>query len=149
MSQPTKKDAPKTAKPRKKADGFSPEERAAMKERAKELKSNPIGAVIEKIGEMDEPDQSMAKRVHEIILANAPTLTPKLWYGMPAYANKEGKVVCFFQSAQKFGARYATLGFNDTANLDDGNLWPVAFALKGLTQAEEAKIIELVQRATR
>lgn len=134
---------------------FSDEEKAAMKERIKELKAEARAsknkeeaesAVLEKIAEMPEPDRSMAQRIHAIIKANAPELTPKLWYGMPAYA-RGGKVVCFFQSAAKFNARYATLGFDDTANLDDGALWPTSFALKELTAVEEAKISALVKKA--
>lgn len=136
----------------KKDKGFSAAERAAMKERAKEMKAQASkaeaeSAVLEKIAEMPEPDRAMATRLHEIIKANAPSLSPKTWYGMPAYANAEGKIVCFFQSAQKFGTRYATLGFNDTANLDHGALWPVAYALKEMTAAEEARISELVKQA--
>jgi uncharacterized protein YdhG (YjbR/CyaY superfamily) len=132
--------------------GFSAEEKAAMKERAAEMKAQAKkadgeGAVLEKIAEMSEPDRSMAERLHAIIKAAAPALLPKTWYGMPAYANKEGKVVCFFQSAQKFGTRYATLGFSDEARLDDGELWPVTFALKELTAAAEAKITALVKKA--
>jgi uncharacterized protein YdhG (YjbR/CyaY superfamily) len=139
-----------------KADGFTDEERAAMKERAKELKSEARANknkaegesdLLAKIAEMTEPDRSMASRLHEIVKASAPGLTPKTWYGMPAYANQDGKVVCFFQSAQKFGARYATLGFNDTANLDEGAMWPTAFALKELTAVAEAKIAALVKKA--
>ena len=131
--------------------GFSADEKAAMKERARELKdekekADGESALLEKIAEMPEPDRSMAARLHEIIKAAAPALAPKTWYGMPAYA-KDGKVVCFFQSAQKFGSRYATLGFNDSANLDDGSLWPTAFALKALTPAEEQKIAALVKKA--
>ena len=133
--------------------GFTDEEQAAMKERLQEQKaaarSNKAdgeSAVLAKIAEMQEPDRAMGKQIHAIIKANAPTLSPKLWYGMPAYA-RDGKVVCFFQSAQKFKTRYATLGFNDTANLDEGALWPVAFALKELTAAEEAKIGALVKKA--
>jgi uncharacterized protein YdhG (YjbR/CyaY superfamily) len=103
--------------------------------------------VLAKIAEMPEPDRAMAERLHEIVKASAPALSPKTWYGMPAYANKDGKVVCFFQSAQKFNSRYATLGFNDTANLDEGAMWPTSFALKNLTAAEEAKIGALVKRA--
>ena len=121
-----------------------------MKERAQELaagKADGESAVLAKIAEMPEPDRSMAKRLHAIIKATAPALSPKTWYGMPAYANQDGKVVCFFQSAQKFNTRYATLGFSDTANLDEGALWPVAFALKELTPAEEAKIGALVKKA--
>ena len=103
--------------------------------------------MLAKIAEMPEPDRAMAKRFHEIIKANAPALSPKTWYGMPAYANKDGKVVCFFQSAQKFNARYATFGFNDTANLDEGAMWPTSFALKELTATEEARIVALVKKA--
>src|SRR6059058_407860 len=136
--------------------GFTDEERAAMKERAQELKAaarrgsraeaDGESAVLAKIAEMPEPDRAMGKRLHAVIKASAPALSPKLWYGMPAYA-KDGKVVCFFQSAQKFKTRYATFGFSDTANLDDGALWPTAFALKGLTAAEEARIGALVKKA--
>jgi uncharacterized protein YdhG (YjbR/CyaY superfamily) len=135
--------------------GFTDDEKAAMKERARELKAEARANknkaegesdLLAKIAEMQEPDRSMAKRLHEIIKANAPALSPKTWYGMPAYA-RDGKVVCFFQSAQKFGARYATFGFNDSAHLDDGNLWPTAFALKALTATEEAKIVALVKKA--
>ena len=139
----------------KTAEGFTDEERAAMKERAKELKAeeraNKNRAVGEsdllaKIAEMPEADRAMAARLHEIISASAPDLWPKTWYGMPAYA-RDGKIVCFFQPASKFNARYATLGFNDTANLDDGAMWPTAFALKELTAAEEARISALVKKA--
>jgi uncharacterized protein YdhG (YjbR/CyaY superfamily) len=129
--------------------GFSDEERAAMRERAKEQKADKAdgeSAVREKIGEMTAPDRAMAERLHAIITSSAPVLAPKLWYGMPAYA-KDGKIVCFFQPAHKFKTRYATLGFNDSAHLDDGGLWPVAFALKELTAAEEAKIAALVKKA--
>jgi uncharacterized protein YdhG (YjbR/CyaY superfamily) len=135
--------------------GFSDEERAAMKERAQELKAEARAkkdraegesAVLAKIAEMPEPDRAMANRLHAIIKASAPALSPKLWYGMPAYA-KDGKVVCFFQSAQKFNTRYATLGFSDAANLDEGAMWPTAFALKELTAAEEARIGALVKKA--
>ncbi len=140
------------------ADGFTDEERAAMRQRAKELKAEARADkdraegesdVLAKIAEMQEPDRTMAKRIHEIIKANAPALSPKTWYGMPAYAGdgKDGKIVCFFQSAQKFNTRYATLGFNDTAKLDEGSLWPVAFALKELTATDEAKIGALVKKA--
>ena len=140
----------------KKSKGFTDEERAAMKERAKELKAEERANknraagesdVLAKIAEMQEPDRSMAERLHEIVKASAPALSPKTWYGMPAYANKDGKVVCFFQSAQKFNARYATLGFSDEANLDEGAMWPTSFALKELTATEEAKISALVKRA--
>ena len=125
---------------------FTDEERAAMKERAQELKAGGEGDVLAKIAAMQEPDRAMAERLHAIILASAPALSPKTWYGMPAYA-KDGKVVCFFQSAQKFKTRYATFGFNDTANLDDGTMWPVAFALTELTAADEARIAALVKQA--
>ena len=135
----------------KKTKGFTDEERAAMKERSRELKAAAKKAdgesdVLAKIAEMPEPDRTMAERLHAIIKASAPTLAPKTWYGMPAYA-KDGKVVCFFQSAQKFNTRYATFGFSDTANLDEGALWPVAFALKELSATEEARIVELVKKA--
>lgn len=139
----------------KKSSGFTGEERAAMKERAQELKAEARADkkkasgeadVLAKIGELAEPERTMANRLHEIIEATAPTLAPKTWYGMPAYAN-EGKVVCFFQSAQKFNTRYATLGFSDQADLDEGNMWPTAFALTALTADVEAKIETLVRRA--
>ena len=135
-----------------KSKGFTAEEKAAMKERAKELKAEANKAagesdLLAKIAEMPEPDRAMAKRLHALIKASAPALSPKTWYGMPAYANKDGKVVCFFQSAQKFNARYATLGFSDEANLDEGAMWPTSFALKELTAAEEAKIGALVKKA--
>ena len=159
MSQPAKKgtqeSAKSTAASDKKSKGFTDEERAAMKERAKELKAEERANknkaegesdVLAKIAEMPEPERAMAKRLHEIIKASAPSLSPKLWYGMPAYA-KDGKVVCFFQSAKKFNTRYASFGFSDEANLDEGALWPVAFALKELTTAEEAKIGALVKKA--
>ncbi len=137
-------------------DGFTADEKAAMKARAQELKAEARAGkdraegektILAAIEAMREPDQSMAKRLHEIVTANAPALLPKTWYGMPAYANADGKVVCFFQAAQKFEARYATLGFNDTANLDEGVMWPTAFALKELNAAEETKIIALVKKA--
>jgi uncharacterized protein YdhG (YjbR/CyaY superfamily) len=131
-----------------KKETFTADEKAAMRERAKELKSKADGeeAVLEKIVEMKGSDRTMAKRLHELITDSAPSLSPKTWYGMPAYAD-DGKVVCFFQSAQKFKSRYATLGFSDRANLDDGALWPTAFALKGLTPKEEKKIAALVKKA--
>jgi uncharacterized protein YdhG (YjbR/CyaY superfamily) len=134
-----------------KSKGFTDEERAAMKERAQELKAESQRAdgeraVLAKIAEMPEPDRTMAERLHEIIKASAPALSPKTWYGMPAYA-KEGKVLCFFQSAKKFNSRYATLGFNDEANLDEGSMWATSFALKELSVTEEAKISALVKRA--
>ena len=126
---------------------FSKEERAAMKERARELKGeNDENAVLEKIAEMPQADRAIAERIHALVTATAPDLSPKTWYGMPAYA-KDGDVVCFFQSAHKFKARYATLGFSDKAKLDDGEMWPTAFALTKLTQAEEKKIAALVKRA--
>lgn len=146
MSETEKKSRAKSSK---KAETFTAEERAAMKERSKELKAGKVDgetAVMEKLAEMSGTDRTMGERVHAIIKAHAPSLSPKLWYGMPAYA-KDGKVVCFFQSAEKFGARYATLGFNDTANLDDGAMWATAFALKDISPAEEAKIAELVKKA--
>ena len=136
--------------------GFTDEEKAAMQERAKELKREARASknraegesdLLAKIAEMPEPDRVMAQRLHAIIKANAPALSPKTWYGMPAYANQDGKIVCFFQSAQKFNARYATFGFNDTANLDDGAMWPTSFALKELTTADEARIAALVKKA--
>ncbi len=135
----------------KKSKGFSAEERAAMRERVKELKGNGDGEsdVLEKIAEMPRRDRVMAKRLHEIVKASAPELSPKTWYGMPAYANKDGKVVCFFKAAVKFKARYATFGFNDDANLDKGAMWPTSFALKELTPAEEKKISALVKKAVR
>ena len=138
-----------TKKTTKASKGFTDEERGAMKERAEELKANKVdgeSAVLAKIEEMPAADRALAERLHAIITASAPSLSPKLWYGMPAYA-RDGKVVCFFQPAHKFKTRYATLGFNDSANLDEGSLWPVAFALTELTAAEEAKISELVKRA--
>jgi uncharacterized protein YdhG (YjbR/CyaY superfamily) len=138
-----------------KSKRFSDEERAAMKERAKELKAagradkdkaEGEGAVLAAIAEMSEPDRSMAEQLHALIKASAPILSPKTWYGMPAYA-KDGKVVCFFQAAQKFKTRYATLGFSDAANLDEDALWPVAFALKELTGATETRIVALLKKA--
>src|SRR5215211_86052 len=135
----------------KKSEGFTAEERAAMKERAEEQKAEAQkadgeSAVLAKIAEMQGPDRAMAERLHEIVKASAPALSPKTWYGMPAYA-KDGKVVCFFQSAEKFTTRYATLGFSDKANLDEGAMWPTSFALKELAATEEAKISALVKRA--
>jgi uncharacterized protein YdhG (YjbR/CyaY superfamily) len=152
-----KKPTQRSAKSSTGSKGFTAEERAAMKERAKELKAEARrGAgkadgerdVLAKIAEMQGPDRAMAERLHAIVKASAPALSPKTWYGMPAYA-KDGKVVCFFQSAQKFNARYATFGFSDEANLDQGAVWPVAFALKELTAADEAKIAALVKKAVR
>jgi hypothetical protein len=153
----TKKSAKSTTRIGKTIKGFTDEERVAMKERAQELKAaarrgpradkaDGESAVLAKIAEMPEPDRAMGKRLHTIIKASAPALSPRLWYGMPAYA-KDGKVVCFFQSAHKFKSRYATFGFSDAANLDEGALWPVAFALKELTAAEEARIRALVKKA--
>jgi len=138
-------------------EGFTADERAAMKEHAQELKTaaqrGPRAAkadgesdVLGKIAEMQEPDRAMAERIHAIIMASAPDLSPRTWYGMPAYA-KDGKVVCFFQPAQKFKARYSTLGFNDPANLDDGTMWPTSYALTELTAADEARIGALVKKA--
>jgi uncharacterized protein YdhG (YjbR/CyaY superfamily) len=153
----TKKSTKSTTANNKKGKGFTDEEKAAMKERAKELKAEERANkkkeegerdVLEKIAEMTGSDRTMAERLHAIITTNAPDLWPKTWYGMPAYA-RDGKVVCFFQSAEKFDARYATLGFNDTANLDEGAMWPTSFALKELTAAEEAKIVALVKKAVR
>ncbi|GAB4575554.1 MAG: DUF1801 domain-containing protein [Anaerolineae bacterium] len=152
----TQKRSRKTAAVDQEAQEFSAEERAAMKERAKELKKQARAKkgkadgesdVLAKIAEMPEPDRAMAQRLHDLIKANAPDLSPKTWYGMPAYANQAGKVVCFFQSAQKFKTRYATLGFSDSAHLDDGAMWPTAFALMELTPAVEAQIIALVKKA--
>jgi len=148
----TQKSAKTTAAKRKTSKGWTAEERAAAKAYARELKAEARGANDEKavlaaIAEMPEPDRAMAKRLHAIVKASAPALSPKTWYGMPAYANKDGKVVCFYQSADKFKARYATFGFNDAANLDEGAMWPTSFALKKLTAAEEAKIGKLVKKA--
>jgi uncharacterized protein YdhG (YjbR/CyaY superfamily) len=140
-----------TTKPAKASKGFTDEERAAMRERAKEQKASADRAdgerdVLEKIAAMSAPDRAMAERLHAIITASAPALSPKTWYGMPAYA-RDGQIVCFFQPAEKFKTRYATLGFSDKANLDDGGMWPNAFALKELTATEEAKIAALVKQA--
>jgi uncharacterized protein YdhG (YjbR/CyaY superfamily) len=147
-----KRSAKTTTATKRRYEAFTDEERGAMKDRVRELKVGKAEgetAVLEKISEMSEADRTMATRVHAVIKASAPTLSPKLWYGMPAYATpgKDGKIVCFFQPAQKFKTRYATLGFNDSANLDDGGIWPVAFALKRLTAAEEAKIGALLKKA--
>jgi uncharacterized protein YdhG (YjbR/CyaY superfamily) len=153
----TGKSAKRTTAIDKESKGFTNEERAAMKERAQELKAEARRSpragkadgesdVLAKIAEMPEPDRAMAERLHAIIKASAPALSPKTWYGMPAYA-KDGKVVCFFQSAQKFNSRYATFGFSDTANLDDGAMWPTSFALKEMTATEDARIGALVKRA--
>jgi uncharacterized protein YdhG (YjbR/CyaY superfamily) len=149
------KSAKRTTATGKTSAGFSAEERAAMKERAKELRAEARAgkdraagerAVLAKIAEMPEPDRAMAERLHTIIEESAPVLSPKTWYGMPAYA-KEGKVVCFFQSGQKYNSRYSTFGFQDAANLDDGAMWPTAFALTELTAADEARIAALVKKA--
>ena len=151
----TQESAKSTTAINKKSTGFTDEERAAMKARAQELKAEARANknkadgetdVLATIAAMPEPERTMAKRLHEIIKASAPALSPRTWYGMPAYA-RDGKVVCFFQSAQKFKTRYASLGFSDAANLDEGALWPIAFALKELTAAEEARIVALVKKA--
>ena len=150
----TQKSAKSPAAVDKPAEEWTDEERAAMKERSQELKAARLrakkadeeGAVLAKIAEMPESDRIMAERLHELIKTSAPALSPKLWYGMPAYA-KDGKIVCFFQSAQKFKSRYATFGFNDDANLDEGTMWPTSFALTELTAAEEARIGALVKKA--
>jgi uncharacterized protein YdhG (YjbR/CyaY superfamily) len=151
----TQKSAQSAIKKGKASKGFSDEERAAMKERAQELKAQARAkkdkaagesAVLAKIAEMPEPDRAMARRLHAIVKASAPALSPQTWYGMPAYA-KDGKVVCYFQSAHKFKSRYATFGFSDVANLDDGAMWPTSFGLKELATAEEARIGALVKKA--
>jgi uncharacterized protein YdhG (YjbR/CyaY superfamily) len=153
----TRKSGKRTTATDKKFEGFTDEERGAMKERAKELKAAvgrgpPAGKadgerdVLAKIAEMPGPDRALAERLHAIITASAPALSPKTWYGMPAYA-KDGKVVCFFTSADKFKSRYATFGFNDAANLDEGTMWPTSFALTELTAADEARIAALVKKA--
>ena len=153
----TQKSAKSTTAKNKSYEGFTDEERAAMKERAQELKmtarrgsraakEDGESAVLAKIAEMPEPDRTMAQRLHAIIKTSATALSPRLWYGMPAYANN-GEVVCYFQSAQKFKTRYATFGFSDKANLDEGDVWPTAFALKKLTSADEARIGVLVKKA--
>jgi len=149
----TKKSVKRAAPADRKSGGFTDDERAAMKERARELKAEAGGGkadgereLLAKVAEMPEPDRAMATRLHAIIKSSAPTLSAKTWYGMPAYA-KDGKVVCFFQSAHKFKARYATFGFSDQANLDEGAMWPTSFALQRLTAAEEARIVALVKKA--
>lgn len=139
---------------KKASKGFTDEEKAAMRQRAKEEKaamSREEGErdLLEKIGEMAAHDRAMAERLHALITATAPSLAPKTWYGMPAYANEDGKIVCFFQPAAKFKTRYATFGFNDSARLDEGGMWPVAFALMELTAADEARITALVKKAVR
>ncbi|HEU5370068.1 MAG TPA: DUF1801 domain-containing protein [Ktedonobacterales bacterium] len=143
-----------TKKPVKASKGFTDEERAAMRERVQEQKAHPGAGkaggeadVLAKIAAMSAPDRALAERLHALITASAPALSPKTWYGMPAYANKDGQIVCFFQSAEKFKTRYATLGFSDKAHLDDGALWPTAFALKEWTEAVEAQIAALVKQA--
>jgi uncharacterized protein YdhG (YjbR/CyaY superfamily) len=135
--------------PTKKKEGFTAEEKAAMRARAKELKAAADGesAVREALAAMTPDDRALGERFHAIVKETAPELTPKTWYGMPAYANKDGKVVCFFRNAAKFKERYAMFGFNDSANLDDGSMWPIAFALTKLTKADEVEIAELVKRA--
>jgi uncharacterized protein YdhG (YjbR/CyaY superfamily) len=150
----TRKSTKSSSTAGKTSKGWTAEERAAAKAYARELKAEARGANDEKavlaaIAEMPEPDRKMAKRIHAIVKASAPALSPKTWYGMPAYANEDGKAVCFFQSAAKFKARYATFGFNDAANLDEGDMWPTSFALKKLTPTEEAKIGKLVKKAAR
>jgi uncharacterized protein YdhG (YjbR/CyaY superfamily) len=154
----TRTAAKSTSATGKTSKGFTDEERAAMKERAKELKAEARGdkdradgerAVVAAIAAMPGPDRAMAKRLHAVVTASAPTLSPKTWYGMPAYANKDGKVVCFFTPASKFKSRYATFGFNDDANLDEGTMWPTSFALKELTATDEARIGTLVKKAVR
>ncbi|WTW99444.1 DUF1801 domain-containing protein [Streptomycetaceae bacterium NBC_01309] len=155
----SKTTAKRTASTEASYDGFTAEERAAMKEHAQEMKASSRrrgsaadkaaeaeAAVVAKIAEMEDADRELAERIHAVVKENAPELAPKLWYGMPAYA-KDGKVLCFFQSAQKFNARYATFGFNDVATLDDGTMWPTAFALTRLTAADERRIAELVKKA--
>lgn len=146
----------KSAAASKKSKGFTDEEKAAMQNRAKELKAEARtekdkaageSVALDAIAAMQEPDRSMAKRIHAIIKESAPALLAKTWYGMPAYANKDGKIICFFQTAKKFNTRYSTFGFNDAAKLDDGEMWPVAFALMKLTAAEEARIAALVKKA--
>ena len=147
VKKSTRKSTKRTATA-KTSKGLTAEEKAAMRETIRERKS-PGGEkeVLAKIAEMSGSDRAMAQRIHAIVTDTAPDLTPRTWYGMPAYANKDGKVVCFFQDAQKFKARYATFGFNDAANLDQGAMWPTSFALKGLTAAEEKKIGALVKKA--
>src|SRR5437667_4383017 len=145
----TQKSAKNTTATSKKFKGFTEEEHGAMRERIQELRANKgddEGAALAKIAEMPESDRTLGKRLHAIIKESAPVLSPRLWYGMPAYA-KDGKVVCFFQAAQKFKTRYATFGFSDKASLDEGAMWPTAFALKGLTATEEARIATLVKKA--
>jgi uncharacterized protein YdhG (YjbR/CyaY superfamily) len=159
MTRTTKKGSQKSTKTTRKASsGFTAEERAAMKERARELKAEARATrdraagekdLLAKVAQMKGSDRTMAKRIHAIVTENAPDLMPRTWYGMPAYANKDGKVVCFFQDAKKFNSRYATFGFNDSANLDKGAMWPTSFALTELTDAEERKIAALVKRSVK
>ena len=144
------KSARQTKAARGKSNGFTAEEKAAMRERAREVKAGKEDGeamLLARIAEMPEPDRGMAKRLHGIIREAAPGLSPKTWYGMPAYANEDGKVVCFFQSAHKFKARYATFGFNDAAKLDEGAMWPTSFALRELTAEAEKRIAALVRQA--
>jgi uncharacterized protein YdhG (YjbR/CyaY superfamily) len=149
MSSTAKKGKQQSAKSTNKSEGFSAEEKAAMKARARELKAHEDGetAVQAAIAAMSPQDRALAKRIHGLVKAGAPELVPKTWYGMPAYANKDGKVVCFFRDAGKFKERYAMLGFNDSAKLDAGSMWPIAFALTKLTAADETKLRALVKRA--
>ncbi|HET8874113.1 MAG TPA: DUF1801 domain-containing protein [Gaiellaceae bacterium] len=156
MSTTGKKGKQQSAKSTDKKEGFTAEEKAAMKARARELKAEAraeknraVGEsdVLAAIAEMEGSDRAIGERVHAIVKETAPELSPKTWYGMPAYANKEGKVVCFFRNASKFKERYAMFGFNDSSNLDDGSMWPIAFALKELTSADEARIAKLVKQA--
>jgi uncharacterized protein YdhG (YjbR/CyaY superfamily) len=157
-TKPAKKTAQKSSKSSSKRnstsnEGFTAEERAAMRERARELKASASKAedekaVLQRIAEMPKPDRALAERIHRLVTEAAPVLSPKTWYGMPAYA-KDGKIVCFFQSAAKFSARYATFGFSDEANLDKGAMWPTSFALTELTAADEAKIASLVKKAVK
>jgi uncharacterized protein YdhG (YjbR/CyaY superfamily) len=148
MSTTAKKGAQQAAKSTKEK-GFTAEEKAAMKARAKELKAAAEGeeAVLSALAAMSSDDRALGERIHAIVKETAPDLTPKTWYGMPAYANKDGKVVLYFRNAEKFKERYAMLGFNDSANLDDGSMWPVAFALTKLTKADEARIAKLLKQA--
>lgn len=147
----TKKTTTKKTTTKKTAPAFTAEERSAMKDRVKEVKAAKSGAdeaaaVLEKIAELDGLDRELAEKLHQLVTTAAPSLAPRLWYGMPAYA-KDGKVLCFFQPAMKFKARYATLGFNDVAQLDDGSMWPSAYALTALTDADEKKVVSLIRKA--
>jgi uncharacterized protein YdhG (YjbR/CyaY superfamily) len=149
MSTTAKKSKQQTSKTTKKQEGFTAEEKAAMRARAKELKANADGerAVQDSLAAMTPGDRAIGQRLHELIRESAPELTPKTWYGMPAYANKDGKVVCYYRNAGKFKERYGMFGFNDAANLDDGSVWPIAYAIKELTASDEAKIRTLVKKA--